>query len=99
MQTTAFLGVAHIHTPGFINMLKGRDDVRVKAVYDHDAQRGQQRATELEATFLPTLTPFWATRKSHPSLFAAKPCTTSSWWSVRQRRAKICSSKSHSRQR
>lgn len=46
--TTAFLGVAHIHTPGFINTLNKRsDEVRVKAVYDHDAERGQRRAGEL----------------------------------------------------
>lgn len=51
MQTTAFLGVAHIHTPGFIRQLSERDDVRVKAVYDHDAERGQMRADELDATF------------------------------------------------
>ncbi len=51
MQITAFLGVAHIHTPGFIAQLSGRNDVHVKAVYDHDAQRGQMRADELDATF------------------------------------------------
>jgi predicted dehydrogenase len=51
VQTTAFLGVAHIHTPGFIRQLSERDDVRVKAVYDHDAERGQRRADELKATF------------------------------------------------
>ena len=51
MQTTAFVGVAHIHTPGFIGMIKERGDVRVKAIYDLQAERGQQRATELGATF------------------------------------------------
>ena len=46
--TTAFLGVAHIHTPGFINTLKRRaEEIRVKAVTDHDAERGQRRAQEL----------------------------------------------------
>lgn len=52
MLTTAFLGVAHIHTPGFINMIKKRGDVRVKAVYDWDGERGQKRATELDAQFV-----------------------------------------------
>ena len=52
MLTTAFLGVAHIHTPGFINTIKKRGDIRVKAVYDWDAERGQRRATELEAQFV-----------------------------------------------
>ncbi len=46
--TTAFLGVAHIHTPGFISTLNKRaEDVRVKSVTDHDAERGQRRAGEL----------------------------------------------------
>ncbi len=50
MQITAFLGVAHIHTPGFIKMIGARDDVRCKYVYDHDAQRAQKRADELGAS-------------------------------------------------
>ena len=48
---TAFLGVAHIHTPGFISTLNKRpSDVRVKAVTDHDAARGQKRAEELSGS-------------------------------------------------
>ncbi len=49
MQTTAFLGVAHIHTPGFIKTINSRDDVSCKYVYDHDAARAQKRADELGA--------------------------------------------------
>lgn len=49
MQTTAFLGVAHIHTPGFIGTIKKRDDVTCKYVQDNDAQRAQKRADELGA--------------------------------------------------
>ena len=55
MQTTAFVGVAHIHTPGFLNGLNKRDDVTVKAVWDHDAERGRQRATQANAVFTPDL--------------------------------------------
>jgi len=48
--TTAFLGVAHIHTPGFIKTLNQRKaDVHVAAIYDHDTARGQQRAGELDS--------------------------------------------------
>jgi predicted dehydrogenase len=52
--TTAFLGVAHIHTPGFIKTLNRRaDEVCVKAVYDPQPERGAQRASELPgATFV-----------------------------------------------
>lgn len=49
MQTTAFLGVAHIHTPGFIKTINSRSDVKCKWVYDHDDERAARRATELEA--------------------------------------------------
>lgn len=46
--TTAVLGVAHIHTPGFIKKLNDRAaDVRVKAVYDVEPERGKKRAGEL----------------------------------------------------
>lgn len=51
MLTTAFLGVAHIHTPGFINKLQERDDVEVKAVFDHEEERGQRRAEEMQAEY------------------------------------------------
>ena len=49
MQTTAFLGVAHIHTPGFIKAINKRDDVVCKYVYDHDSARAQKCADELNA--------------------------------------------------
>lgn len=49
MQTTAFLGVAHIHTPGFIKTITKRDDVKCKYVHDHQVERAQKRAAELDA--------------------------------------------------
>jgi predicted dehydrogenase len=52
MKDLAFLGCGHIHTPGFINMLKPRKDVRVTKVWDHHAARGTQRAGELNAAFV-----------------------------------------------
>lgn len=45
--TLAFVGCAHIHTPGFINLLKSRKDVKVKYVWDHDAKRAARRANDL----------------------------------------------------
>lgn len=44
----AFVGCAHIHTPGFINSIKKRDDVTCKSVWDHDRARAEKRAAELE---------------------------------------------------
>ena len=45
--TIALVGGAHIHTPGFINLLKSRSDVIVKSVWDHDAKRATDRAHSL----------------------------------------------------
>ncbi|MDQ3815102.1 MAG: Gfo/Idh/MocA family oxidoreductase [Armatimonadota bacterium] len=55
MLTTAFLGVAHVHTPGFIKKVNERAGVRVKAVYDDEAERGERRAAECQAVFEPNL--------------------------------------------
>ena len=57
--TLAFVGCAHIHTPGFINLLKSRPDVKVKYVWDHDEARAQRRATELGAK-VASLAEIWA---------------------------------------
>jgi len=50
MTTVAFAGCAHIHTPGFINALKGRPDFRCKTIWDHDPARAARRAAESGAT-------------------------------------------------
>jgi predicted dehydrogenase len=55
MQTTALLGVAHIHVPAFIKVLNKRDDIQVRAVYDHDLERGQKRAGETNAAYTPSI--------------------------------------------
>jgi predicted dehydrogenase len=52
MQTTAFLGVAHIHTPDFVKRLHDRKDVRCQYVYDHNAERALKTAEQLDAKFV-----------------------------------------------
>lgn len=49
MTEIAFLGCAHIHTPGFINMLSARQDVRVKSVWDQDPRRSTPCGKKLNA--------------------------------------------------
>jgi predicted dehydrogenase len=57
----AFVGVAHIHTPEFIGILKQRKgDVTCKYVWDHDAARAQKRAKELNATVVDDLEKIWS---------------------------------------
>lgn len=45
----ALVGCAHIHTPNFIKRLQARRDVRVVAVWDHDATRARRAAEQLGA--------------------------------------------------
>lgn len=49
MTNVAFVGCAHIHTPGFINMLGKRTDVRTTLVWDPDKRRSEYRAKQTGA--------------------------------------------------
>jgi 1,5-anhydro-D-fructose reductase (1,5-anhydro-D-mannitol-forming) len=60
MVTLAFVGCAHIHTPGFINLLKTRKDVKVKSVWDHDKARAAKRAGELGSQVVDDVKNIWA---------------------------------------
>ena len=68
----AFVGVAHIHTPEFVGVLKHRTaDVECKYVWDHDAARAKQRADELHATAVDDLEKIW----SDPQIKAVIICS------------------------
>ena len=49
MVNLAFLGVAHIHTPGFIASIKKRPNLRVKSVWDPVRIKAEVRAAQLGA--------------------------------------------------
>ncbi len=55
----AFVGTAHIHTPGFIDMLSRRPEFTVAAVYDHDAARAAKNAERLHATAVASPDAIW----------------------------------------
>src|SRR5437870_719534 len=57
--TLAFVGVAHIHTPGFVSLIKTRPDVVVKAVWDHEAARAEKAAKELGAQSVKDVKQIW----------------------------------------
>lgn len=59
----AFVGCAHIHTPSFVNLLKARQDVKVKSVWDHDAERASKRAQELSAVVVKDVNEIWADKE------------------------------------
>ncbi len=58
--TLAFVGCAHIHTPGFVDLLKKREDVRVKSVWDHDQARAAKRAKDLNAQVVSDPNQIWS---------------------------------------
>lgn len=60
MHYTALVGCAHIHTPGFIKRLNDRADVQVKLVWDHDRERAQKAASEVEARVAGDLSAIWS---------------------------------------
>src|SRR5436305_1047140 len=56
----ALVGGAHIHTPGFIDLVKKRKDVMVKSVWDHDADRAEKRAKELGSNAVGDVKQIWS---------------------------------------
>ncbi len=59
MTNLALVGCAHIHTPGFIKRIKARTDVKVVAVWDHDAARAKKNSDELGAPVVADLAEIW----------------------------------------
>ena len=57
--TVALVGCAHIHTPGFVNLMKGRTEVKVKYVWDHDPARAKKRAGDLQTATTSNLDDIW----------------------------------------
>src|SRR5437016_10444834 len=58
--TMGLVGCAHIHTPGYINLLKKRQDVTVKSVWDQDTARAEKRAKELGARVVKDASQIWS---------------------------------------
>jgi predicted dehydrogenase len=56
----ALVGCAHIHTPSYAALLKAREDVKVKSVWDHDAARAKKRAEDLGAAVVEDVAKIWA---------------------------------------
>ncbi len=59
MKTLALVGCAHIHTPGFVKTMNARTDLRVKSVWDHDAERAKMNADKLGATAVSDVNTIW----------------------------------------
>ena len=71
MPTLAFVGLAHIHTPGFINAIKKRTDFKVKTVWDPSPEKSAKRAEELGAA----VTTDFASIYADPAIDAVVICS------------------------
>src|SRR5436190_22700642 len=58
--TLALVGAAHIHAPGFVDLLKTRKDTIVKSVWDHDCARAEKYAKELNSRTVSNLHDIWS---------------------------------------
>jgi predicted dehydrogenase len=58
--TLAMVGCAHIHAPNYAKILKGRPDVKVKYVWDHDAARAQKFADAFGCPVATDLKTIWS---------------------------------------
>lgn len=67
----ALVGVAHIHTPGFVNLLKSRKDVKVKFVWDPESPRAAKPAADLGAEVVQDVNRIW----SDPEIVAVVICS------------------------
>lgn len=56
----AFVGVAHIHTQEYLNLVKNRPGTQIKYVWDHDASRAARRAKEVDAAVPADLNVIWS---------------------------------------
>jgi predicted dehydrogenase len=58
--TVAFAGVAHIHTPGYLDEVKKRADVHIKYVWDHDSERADRNAKKAGAQPVADVKTIWS---------------------------------------
>ena len=71
MTTVAFVGCAHIHTPGFIQLVNSRPEIQCKSVWDHDGARAAKRAAEMGAQVVSDVAAIYA----DPEIEAVVVCT------------------------
>lgn len=67
----ALVGCAHIHTPDFANRMKKHTDIKVLAVWDHDAARAKKYADQLGAPVVQDVNQIW----SDPKIAAVVICS------------------------
>jgi predicted dehydrogenase len=58
--SVAFVGVAHIHTPNYLKLVKNHPGVRIKYVWDHDPDRAARSASSAGALVPADLSAIWS---------------------------------------
>jgi predicted dehydrogenase len=58
--TVAFVGVAHIHTPGYLDQVKKYPGVHIKYVWDHDFERAKRGAEKVGAQPVADVKTIWS---------------------------------------
>jgi predicted dehydrogenase len=75
MISIALVGVAHIHTPGFVSTIQKREgSIQVAKVWDHDASRAEARASELGAKVVRDVTEIWDDRDIRGAVICPETC-------------------------
>jgi len=69
--TLAFVGVAHVHTPSYLNLLMKGKDVKIKRIWDHDAARLAKCAAETGLPAAKDVNEIW----SDPGIAAVVICS------------------------
>lgn len=59
MEQVALVGCAHIHTPGFVERLSKRTDIKTKWIWDHESVRSTAHAGKLGARSTPDIETIW----------------------------------------
>ncbi len=59
MQTVAFLGCSHIHTPNFIKTIKARNDIKIKYIWDPNQNLAERIAREVNSQQITDLPGIW----------------------------------------
>ncbi|MEZ4730545.1 MAG: Gfo/Idh/MocA family oxidoreductase [Caldilineaceae bacterium] len=71
MTQLGLVGTAHIHTPGFVKRIQARTDVTVTKVWDHNTERAEKWAQELNAAAVAEADQIW----SDPTIGAVIICS------------------------
>lgn len=72
MVNIAFVGCAHIHTPGFVKNIKKRNDVKVRKVWDPNPGRSAKWAGELGTQQVSSVADVWGDKEISAAIICSE---------------------------